>query len=864
MKKNAFLVSTLLLTLSITVHAQDWVKMMSDPKANFYDVQKAFNEWNEQREQSKDAGVNGNESEEKDGNYQLYKRWEWYMQPRSYPSGNLPAANLSADNYNLYKKQKTTDRTAQAQSSAAWTYAGNTSVPNNGGDGRVNRIIFYPGNDSIIFACTPFGGLWKSTNAGASWSTNTDLLPSIAVSDLAINPLNPKVMYLATGDGDGWDQATIGLLKSTDGGNTWDTTGLFYTLQASGPAYYIGTRVLINPSDTSLILAGASNGLFLSRNGGLTWTQTINDDIKSVEFEPFHSSTVYVGSYNGTYYRSTDSGATFTKDTVGLPISGVGRLTVAVSPADSNVVYVLAENSSSSGFFGLYMSTDRGQTFKPRSLFSSNGGLNLLGWASAGNDSTGQGWYTLSLAVSPTNIDTVLVGGVNIWMSSDSGRRWSLGAQWTGTGAPYVHADIHEIVFSQGSGAKYYTCCDGGVFTKRAAYAGNWTDISNNLEIGQQYSIGLSSSTPGYWISGWQDNGTNVSTSPWKQVIGGDGMVCFIDYTGDNYLYGSYQNGALRFSSDGGFSWSNAAGSITETGPWTTRWLEDPAQPGYLFAGFKNVWQSGTYGQYWGLLSSWGTGQINSLVVSPLNDQYIYASQGNKVYGTSSGGVVWNDISPGLPLGLASCSALAIDPNNPNHIWATFSGWVSTVKVYESHNGGTSWHNITTGLPNLPVNCIVPQIGGPEGIYIGTDIGVYYHDTILNSWISYNNGLPNVMVDDLKIFAPANTLVAATYGRGTWNIPTHYLVGLNEVSFDKNIKVYPNPTSGKLSVKFDMLSGDYFVSITNLLGQNLNTNKVSISGEYTYNMDLSGYSKGVYFIEVSNGSSKMVKKVVVY
>ena len=146
-----------------------------------------------------------------------------------------------------------------------------------------------------------------------------------------------------TGDGDGWDQPSIGVLKSYDGGITWDTTGLYYTLQASGPASIVGTRVLINPDDTSMVLAATSIGLFISHNSGLTWKETLAQDVKSVEYEPFHSSTVYVGTYNGKYFRSTDSGSTFTQDTAGFSSPGMGRVTVAVSPADSNIVYLLSE-----------------------------------------------------------------------------------------------------------------------------------------------------------------------------------------------------------------------------------------------------------------------------------------------------------------------------------------------------------------------------------------------------------------------------------------------------------------------------------------------------------------------------------------
>jgi len=866
MKKITCTLSTFLLIVTSSLFAQDWVKMMGKPNANLHDIQNAFYKWNAQRTvDSNKQDISGRDEEEQEGNYELFKRWEWYMEPRTYPTGNLPTSNYTADNYAQYKAQKlANERISQTQSiTPKWSYAGNANVPTGGGAGRVNRICFYPGNDSILFACTPFGGLWKSTNAGATWKTNTDQLKSIATSDLAINPLKPNVMYLATGDGDGWDQPTIGVLKSYDGGNTWDTTGLYDSLQHSGPYYVIGTRVLINPADTSLILTGTTNGLYLSTNSGLTWTQTLSTNVKSVEFEPFHSSTVYVGTYDGQFFRSLDSGFTFVKDSIGLPNVNIGRVTVGVSPADSNVVYLLEEKSSTSGFYGLYLSTDRGQTFTTRATLA-GGAPNLLGWSALGTDTTGQGWYTLSLAVSPTNVDTVMVGGVNVWASSDSGKIWHLAADWTGASAPYVHADIHELTFLPGSGSAYYATCDGGIFTRKANSAVAWTDISHNLQIGQQYSIGLSAITPGLWLTGWQDNGTNSSGGPWKQVIGGDGMVCFIDYTDDNTMFGSYQNGALEYSTDGGHGWASATGGINETGPWTTRWLQDPVDPNIIYSGFKNIWLSSDYGINWGAISTWGSSTISALAVSPSNDLYIYAAQGNSIYGTYNGGGSWSNITAGLPAGLVSITAIAVDASNPLHVWVTFSGWLANGKVYESFNGGASWHNISAGIPNLPVNCIVEQEGGPRGIYIGTDIGVYYKDTTLSSWIDYSNGLPNVQVDDLKIYAPTNSLIAATYGRGTWQIPTYYALGIDEVTIDKSIRIYPNPTSGKATIQFDVTSGNYTLSVLNMLGQTVMADKINLNGQSSYSIDMSGFEKGMYFVKISNGPAQTVKKLVVY
>lgn len=858
MKKFTTLFTILFFSFTITLNAQDWVKMMHDKNANVHDVQKAFYKWYGSDESSK------NKPEHESG-YELFKRWENIMVPRTYPTGNRNNMPQLLNDYTTYKKEDIKKAAYKmATIPANWTYAGTGGVPTNGGDGRVNRIRFYPGNTNILYACAPGGGLWKSTNGGNTWSTNTDQLTTLATSDIAIDPKNPALMYLAMGDGDGYDAFTTGVLKSTDTGKTWKATGLSYTLQTSGANDYEGNQLLINPDSTNVIFAAMNFGLYRSRDTGKTWTPIIASDIRDIEFEPFHSNIVYATSEWGVFYRSIDGGITFGQVTAGLPTSDIARMSIGVSPADSNRVYVLVDENTNSRFYGLYMSTDRGQTFTTQSSFA-GGAPNLLGWSQTGTDSSGQGWYTLSLAVSQTNADTILVGGVDIWRSGDKGVTWTLNADWTGNGAPYVHADIHQIIYYPGSGSSYITGCDGGIFL--TTDKGNtWTDISNNLEIGELYTIGLSKLTPGLSISGWQDNGTNVSGVPWTQTYGGDGETAFIDYTNDANLYASCQNGYLIYSGDGGANWNNAVANITEAGAWTTPWLQDPYQPdnSMIFAGFENLWYSGSSIFSWTPISSWGVSgkYINSIAIYPENDSYIYVSRGDSLFATSDFGN-WTVINTSLPIHTYSATAITVDPKDSLRIWVTFSGFGSNQKVYQSENGGQTWKNISAGLPNLPVNCIVCQPNTPEGIYVGTDIGIYYHDTILNSWINFSNGLPNVMVNDLKIESH-NTLVAATYGRGIWKTATYLSTAVSNISAKIDAAIYPNPTKGEVKlVMNDIPEGTYTITAMNVLGEVVYSDNVTISGNYSKNLNFSAYGKGVYLLHIAGNNTQVVKKIVV-
>lgn len=851
--------SCCLLATCSPLKAQEWVNMMKDQKANVHDVQKAFNTWyaayKKNNPQTKKA-------EEKDGPYEQFKRWEYLMEPRTFPSGNRPIPGTIAKQYADYLKNSvniTHTATHTPMSVANWTYAGNDSVPQYGGDGRVNYLRFMPGNNNIIFACAPTGGLWETTNRGATWSTRTDNLINMSVSDIAIDPTNTNIMYISTGDGDGiyggyTTLSTVGVLKSTDGGTTWNPTGLSYPQASTGPTLSTVNQLLLDPNNTSDILAATSFGLYKTTNGGTSWRQVNTGDFRSIEFEPFHSRVVYASTYNGEFYRSTDTGSTWAFITTGLPApTGANRVKIAVSPADSNYVYLVIGNT------GTYRSMDRGQTFTNMSS------TDQIGY---------QEWYTMSLCVSPTNADSLLEGGLDNYASADGGATWNQVSSWYGNGYPYVHADVHCITPIPGSGSAYFEANDGGVFEFNQPGSDSWIDVSNNLEIGALYNIGPSATTSGMWLSGWQDNGVNLSSPFWQEVFGGDGMVSFIDYTNDQNWFVENYDGDFYNSPNGGISWNPINFGLPSYGPWVTKWLQDPKNPNALFGGFGDVWSSPDQGNTWNQISTWGSmanpnAFISAICVDPRNDSVIYAAQPGIIEVTTNGGTTWTDITGTLPVDSAGISGIACDPKDSARVWVTFSGYVGDSKVFESTNMGATWTDISTGLPNLPVNCIIFQIGSPnESIYIGMDAGAYYRDTLLHSWVSYNTGLPNVIVNDLEIFYPTNTLLAATYGRGAWSSPTYVnstYAAINTVTNSNgSFNVYPNPSQGNMTLAGDMTKpGEYALSVYNMLGQTVYSSTIAISGHYTSQLNLSDYGKGVYLIRLTGQGQTMEKKIVV-
>jgi PKD repeat protein len=567
-------------------------------------------------------------------------------------------------------------------------------------------------------------------------------------------------MYLGTGDGDAGDTYSIGVLKSTNGGMTWTSTGLTWTTSQAR----LIRKILINPNNTQIITVATNVGIYRSTNGGTTFTTTsVTNSVRDLEQKPNNPNILY--ACGTRFWRSLDAGATWTQITTGLPANtAVDRLAIAVTPADTNYIYMIASSATNSGMQGFYRSTNGGTSFTQVTFTSP---ANLLGWASNGNDAAagGQGWYDLAIAASPLDKNEVVVGGVNVWRTTNGGTSWTIYGHWTGTGAPYIHADIHDLLYTP-SGV-LYSGNDGGVFYRTST---TWVDVTANMNIAQIYRVGLSASNASLMITGHQDNGTNRYNGTWSEVMGGDGMDCFIDRTNNQVMYGSQYSGSLNRSTNGGAGWT-AITSGLPGGPWVTSWHQDPSVANTIYVGEDKMYKSTNQGTTWtGLAAMTGTADVVEFALAPNNNQVIYVIKGNALFKTINGGTSWTTITGTLPVGSAQMTYLAVDPTDANNVFVTFSGYSAGNKVFVSTNGGTSWTNISTGIPNLPVNCIVYQPGSSDGIYVGCDVGVYYRDNSNTTWSAYNTGLPNAPVFDLEIYQPTLKLRAATYGRGVWEV----------------------------------------------------------------------------------------------
>lgn len=747
-----------------TVIAQNWLELR-EQGANFKQIQAAFNRENGgkikkfKRELVEEANGKapraGKFEREMEGMVQYY-RWEAFVEPRVKEADGDRAAMSEGMMRAIAKKRD------EIQTRAAnWTLMGPKSTPTEGGNGRINAVRVHPTDPNTLFACAPAGGLWKSSNGGSSWVAVSDAISALGCTDVAFDPTNPNTMYLLTGDGEAGDVFTLGVYKSTNGGNSWAATGLVFTLSNSK----ILSKILVHPTNGNTIIVGGSAGIYRSTDGGSTWSQRATGSMRDLEFKPSDPSVMYAGGYGASagFWRSSDGGVTWVKNTTTMA-AGVQRVAIGVSPANANYVYALAAKTTSFGFEGLYLSTDSGNSFTKQSSTP-----NILGWslgtAAQADQTDGQGWYDLSLAVSPTDINTIFTGGVNIWKSTTGGASWAKMTAWEAfaSASNYTHADIHDLCYY---GSNLYVGCDGGVF-KTANEGANWSDLSSNMSIAQMYGLGLSATSETTIMSGHQDNGTNLTTNgtTWSEVNGGDGMLCFIDRTNNNNLFSSIYNGNLYRSTNGGAGFSKIY--TVPGGGWVTPWLQDPVVATTIYAGGTNVMKSINSGTTWTAVSAFAVGTLLALDVAKTNNQVLVAASKTKVMKTVNGGTAWTDITAGLPAN-PSIQTVHIDVNDANKIYVGLASYTGN-NAFMSTNGGTTWTNISAGMPQIPINCFVTQNNVGGVVYCGNDLGVYYSANSGATWESFSNGMPGITVMDLEIFYPTNRLRAATYGRGIWD-----------------------------------------------------------------------------------------------
>jgi hypothetical protein len=757
---NTLLIRTILISATIMGQEPEYLQLMKNPAGvKFSDIQKKAEDYFSGQDKTQ-------------GSYKQYKRWEWLTQNRLMPDGtiaNATAMNMKAiQEYNASKQMMGPDQTESTF--GYWDFLAPTShtlgAGWNGGIGRVNCITFHPTLANTIYIGMPSGGLWRTTDGGSTWTCLTDGIPTLGVSGIAIDYNNTNIMYILTGDGDGGDTQSIGVLKTTDGGVTWYPTGLNWNITDLNRGY----KLLMHPSTSSTLFAATTQGLFKTTNSGNSWTNVKSGNIYDAEFKPGTPATMYCCT-GSQFYRSTNTGDTWTLISSGTP-SGTTRIAIGVTPNNVSYVYLFTGPTTAVGAFkGVFRSTDSGVNFSTQATTP-----NLLGYDAAGNDSDHQTTYDLAVCVSRTDAQDLITGGINCWMSTNGGVGWTISSHWyeAGNTIGYTHADIHALEVNPLNNWVY--CGSDGGFYRSTNFGLDWTDLSPGIACTQWYRIEGTESNSNLLVGGTQDNGSNKWTggTGFTHVRGADGMDAMVDHSNSNIFYTTRQYGYIEKTTNGGTSFTGVAPT---SGSWVTPLIMDPSNASILYAGYADVYKSTNGGSSWTNTGADGRG---AMAMGVNNTSVIYASNGSTIYRSDNAAGTWATKSTGLPA--ISITFIAVDNTNSSDVFVTYGGYTSGQKVYESINGGDSWTNISGSLPNVPINCIAYDFNSADGIYVGTDIGVFYRDDNLGDWIPFQNGLPTVRVFDIEINETAGLIRAATYGRGLWSsdlfsgCPTDYFL----------------------------------------------------------------------------------------
>lgn len=763
--------------------------------------------------------------------------------------------------------------------------------------GRTLCIAIHPDNPDVIYAGSASGGLWKTTNAGkgaSAWTQVSIGHPVLAVSSILMDPAKPNTILIGTGEmyspGNNrpgtinrYTRGTYGtgIYKSIDGGQSWYQTLTWETGQMRSIQ-----KLVANPKNPSTIFAATSEGLYRSYNGGDDWSFIFPlSMVQDIYIHPVDTQNVIIGS--GGYlvedaglYRSMNGGNAFFKLENGLPPMYTGKVGLAASASEPDIIYCYISNVNNG--LGLFKSLDGGESW------SFINGTDITLW---------QGWYALGIAVDPEEANTIVVGGVDVFRSGDGGQFVVQSGIWeTGlmgkipAGGPegppyYIHADIHQVVFHPERKNEIWFATDGGIFIsedKGFTFEGR----NGGYQTTQFYGT-FSSSFQDEWfaIGGLQDNGSAIydGTKSWSKVVGGDGMATAIHVNDDNKVIASLPSSVPYFSGDRGmnFEKSDLPFYPLEKKPFHGPIAQSLSLPDVVFAGGQRLYRSNLFGTpgTWEALAETPVIDdhvITHIATAPSNGQLVVVVTspdplegvgfpGSKILVSTTGGA-GDNWKEGIGLPSAYCSDLTIHMTNSNIMWATFSTY-GVPAIYKTTDGGKNWSPQTGGLPDIPVNCITIDPFDPHHIYIGTDLGVFFSSDEGLSWQPSFMGLPEVcMVMDLSINLVGKKIRAVTHGSGVYEA---YLVS-SGVSVEpllpaaSSLVIFPVPAKDyvRLELTIDRLPFPERIEILDFQGRSL-MQAAWPKGSRYMDIALASIPSGVYLVTVHNVTAVATHQLVV-
>lgn len=721
--------------------------------------------------------------------------------------------------------------------------------------GRTNSIAFHPTDPATMYIAAAQGGVWKTTNNGLNWNVLTDNLGSISSGDIAIDPLNPNVLYYGTGELNysGDSQYGDGLYKTTDAGATWTKIS---------PATFIGQyigKLGINPQNTNIVYCAGNAGVFRSTNAGQNWENILFINCTSLIVNPQNPQIVYAstGSGQSQIHKSTNGGQSWYLLTNGLSTSNGRRTQLAMSPDNPEILYASIATSSGS-LNGLYKTTNGGELWTLQ-----NSTTNYLG---------SQGWYDNAVVVVPGNPDHVIVGGIDIYSSTNAGVTLIRKTVWSTTSpTDFSHADIHWLAYK---GSILYCCSDGGVYVSYDN-ADTWTDLNATLSTLQYQSADYDPTDVNILYGGTQDNNKNTSTNygiEWIQRTTGDGGYTIVDPVNVSYVYGQYVNGSIQRSANYGISFSSITPTGSTGGLFYNPYEMAPGDNETIIFGRADVWKtwearSATSTTGWRQIATTTVinGNVSAIGISMQDTGKIYIGTSNgRIHVTTNGGINWS-----TQTGFPYVSDFWVDRGDDDVCYATFGGASVDKHVYKTTNSGQNWFSISTNLPNIGHNSIVIRHAAPRMIFVGTDLGVFSSTNDGASWVSFNTGFPNVEVYDMKYKEGPAMLLAATHGRGcfTFDLSSISSVGNNTViadgfSLEQN---FPNPFNPSTVINYSISKrGHVSLSVFNSLGKEVAVlaDKEQGEGSYSVKFDASELSAGVYYYRLTADGNSISKKML--
>ena len=645
-------------------------------------------------------------------------------------------------------------KNAGAQAVGSWTNTGPVLFPVNvsgqvNGIGRVCQVKFHPTNPLKMYAVSASGGLFISTDNGATWAPTpgTEAMPVTSCASVCIDYTSDAILYLSTGDPDYYND-NYGIWKSTDG-------GLTFTASHTGVGNRMAVEILMDPANHNNLVAATDDGIWKTTNAGASWTETwTGGDFRSMKMKPGSTVTLYAAT-STDFYRSTDMGSSWTHITSGVvvPTSNQG-LRIAVSAADTNVVYI----GTTDGYGEILKSTDGGSNFT--NIYTST--TQCIVCYDSTITSGSQGDYNFNITANPANANELLLVSHCVWRSVDGGLTWSWRTQWP----DQVHTDMHDIEFNPYNLNQRFNANDGGVWLSTDTLATTWSPRSNGLAASEVYHAAQSPTVRQLVSIGCQDNGELYFDDTWKTNRGGDwGPRCGMDYLGSGAVY--YDNGDRRnllpLGGDQPYNIPSTTGST-----FAIEFL--PSLTNVAFVGTDTVWRSdniNTSTPSWTMIQATNENVMglascradNNILYVVTDSHHLYRSD-NALDAVPTFTMIFT------PAATNVMASVATDKYNSNIVYLTCNH-----TIYRSADKGATWANISGALPAVNIRKVIADEFSPnERLFVCEGNYVWYKDNT-TPWTN-TAGLPGTPnFTDMMIYndsTSASILRVSTYGRGVW------------------------------------------------------------------------------------------------